>query len=89
MKYREMPILKKVHRTVLAAVAVVVAAVTINLNTISSWAVECAGKITATTCNVRADASTTSASIGSKSKDETIKILGQKTGADGYVWYQI
>jgi len=89
MKYNEMPIFKMIRRAVMTSVAVVAIGLTVGFTSIASLAAECAGKITATTCNVRADASTTSASIGSKSKDETIKILGQKTGADGYVWYQI
>ncbi len=88
MRYKEMPRFKKIYYAVMTAFTAIIMGVALNITTIISNA-ESAGKITATTCNVRADASTTSASIGSKSKDETIKILGQKTGADGYVWYQI
>ena len=48
-----------------------------------------AGKVTATTANVRSQASTTSDAIASLSKGDTIDIKSQTTGADGYVWYQI
>ncbi|MCQ2494647.1 MAG: SH3 domain-containing protein [Lachnospiraceae bacterium] len=88
MRYKDIPVFKKIRNAALTAITVLALGVAINTTSFISFA-ESAGKITATTCNVRADASTQSASIGSKSKDETIKILGQKTGADGYVWYQI
>ncbi len=48
-----------------------------------------AGKVTSTTANVRAQASTTSDAIASLSKGDTIDIKSQTTGADGYIWYQI
>ncbi len=47
------------------------------------------GKVTATTANVRAQASTTSDAVASLSKGDTIEIKSQTTGTDGKVWYEI
>ena len=48
-----------------------------------------AGKVTSTTANVRASASTSSEAIASLSKGDTIEIRSQTNGTDGYVWYEI
>ena len=88
MRYKNISIFKKIYYTLMTAIAVFIVGAAINLSSIVSHA-ECTGKITATTCNIRSDASTTSNAIGSKSNGDSITIVGQKTGADGYVWYEI
>ena len=47
------------------------------------------GKVTSTTANVRASASTSSEAIASLSKGDTVEIRSQTNGTDGYVWYEI
>ncbi|MBO7096618.1 MAG: SH3 domain-containing protein, partial [Lachnospiraceae bacterium] len=47
------------------------------------------GKVTSTTANVRASASTSSEAIASLSKGDTVDIKSQTNGTDGYVWYEI
>lgn len=80
------------NNKLITAVKVVAGALVVglalNISTLVSYA-ESAGKITGDTVNVRAEASTTSAALGTKSKNETVTILAQTTGADGYIWYQI
>ncbi len=48
-----------------------------------------AGRVTSTTANVRASASTSSDAIASLSNGDVIDIKSQTTGTDGYVWYEI
>ena len=47
------------------------------------------GKVTATTANVRSQASTSSDAVASLSKGDTVEIKSQTTGTDGKVWYEI
>ncbi len=47
------------------------------------------GKVTANSAKIRKDASTSSDVVGGALKDQTYTITGEKTGADGKVWYQI
>lgn len=54
---------------------------------ITSFAAE--GKVTAQAAKIRASASTSSDQVGSAIKGETYTIVGEETGADGYVWYQV
>lgn len=48
-----------------------------------------AGEVTADAANIRKEPSTSSAAVGSTVKKNKIEILGQTTGNDGKVWYQI
>ena len=47
------------------------------------------GKVTATTANVRSQASTSSDAVASLSKGDTVEIKSQTTGTDGQIWYEI
>ncbi len=47
------------------------------------------GKVTASSAKIRKDASTSSDVVGGAVQNETYTITGEKTGADGKVWYQI
>ncbi|MBP5222171.1 MAG: SH3 domain-containing protein, partial [Lachnospiraceae bacterium] len=47
------------------------------------------GKIKAASANIRQEASASSTAVGSALKGSKVEILGQTTGADGKVWYQI
>lgn len=47
------------------------------------------GKVTASAAKIRKDASTSSEAVGSATNGQTFTIVGEKTGSDGKVWYQI
>ena len=47
------------------------------------------GKVTASAAKVRASASTDSEAIASVRQGDTISIVGQVTGTDGKIWYEI
>lgn len=73
-----------------AAIALVLALMMV----LSSWSAMTAsaaeqGRVNATKLNVRKDASATSDKVGSLVNGDVITINSEKTGADGYVWYQI
>lgn len=42
-----------------------------------------------TGAKIRQDADTASTMVGGAEKDKVLTVLGQKQGADGYVWYQV
>ena len=72
----------------MVAAAIATCLVAINLSVIVSHA-ESSGKITADGVNIRKEASASSEKVGSKAKGESIKIIGQVSGSDGYTWYKI
>lgn len=47
------------------------------------------GKVTASAAKIRKDASTSSEAVGSATNGQTFTIVGEKTGGDGKVWYQV
>ena len=47
------------------------------------------GKVTASAAKVRESASTSSEAIASVTKGDTVSIVGQVTGDDGKIWYEI
>ena len=50
---------------------------------------EAQAKITASSAKVRKEASTSSDSVGSVTRDKVVTVVGETQGADGYVWYQV
>ncbi len=50
---------------------------------------ESQGKVTASSAKIRKEASTSSTSLGSATKDSTVSIRSQVTGSDGMVWYEV
>lgn len=50
---------------------------------------ESQGKVTAQSAKIRKEASTSSDVLGSAAQGDAISIIGQTTGSDGNVWYQI
>ncbi len=47
------------------------------------------GKVTASAAKIRKDASTSSEAVGSAVNGQTFTINGEKTGADGKIWYEV
>lgn len=47
------------------------------------------GKVTASAAKIRKDASTSSEALGTATKDQKFTINGEKTGADGKIWYEV
>lgn len=72
----------------LALVAVLAAGLSMDAFTIISRA-DSAGKITANTAKVRKEASTSSDTLASVKKGDTVTIKGQTQAGDGYTWYQV
>ena len=50
---------------------------------------ETQAKVTASSAKVRKEASTSSESVGSATRDTVVTVVGETQGADGYVWYQV
>ena len=50
---------------------------------------ESAAKVTASSAKIRKSADSSSEVVGSATKDKTISIKSQTTGADGYTWYEV
>ena len=69
----------------IAGVAVAVAV--FSLTTISSYAAE--GKVTADTAKIRAEASTSSAVVGSTAQGKVIELLGAVKDSSGTTWYKV
>ncbi|MBR4083046.1 MAG: SH3 domain-containing protein [Lachnospiraceae bacterium] len=67
--------------------AVVMMVVIFAMSAMNVWAAE--GKVTASAAKIRKDASTSSEAVGSATNGQTFTIVGEKTGGDGKVWYQI
>ncbi|MBR1702791.1 MAG: SH3 domain-containing protein [Lachnospiraceae bacterium] len=73
---------------VFALVAILTAGLFADAFTIISLA-DSAGKITANTAKVRKEASTSSDTLASVKKGDTVTIKGQTKDSDGYTWYQV
>lgn len=50
---------------------------------------ESAGKVTASSANIRKEPSTSSETLASTSQGAALNVKGQTTGSDGYTWYQV
>jgi len=50
---------------------------------------ESAAKVTASSAKIRKSADSSSEVVGSATKDKTISVKSQTTGADGYTWYEV
>ena len=81
----------QIIRQIVVTAAIVIAACAILFGKQFALSVLAAstGKVTSTTANVRASASTSSEAIASLSKGDTVEIKSQTNGTDGYVWYEI
>ncbi len=73
---------------VLVLVAVLAAGLSMDAFKIISHA-ESTGKITANTAKVRQEASTSSNTLASVSKGNTVTVKGQTQASDGHIWYQV
>ncbi|MBR1853071.1 MAG: SH3 domain-containing protein [Lachnospiraceae bacterium] len=72
----------------LVLVVALVAGLSMDAFTIISHA-ESTGKITASTVKIRQEASTSSNTLASVSKGDTVVVKGQTQASDGYTWYQV
>lgn len=72
----------------LVLVAVLAAGLSSDAFTIVSRA-DSAGKITATSAKIRKSASTSSDTLASVARGDSVSVKGQTTGSDGYTWYQV
>ncbi|MDE6015897.1 MAG: SH3 domain-containing protein [Acetatifactor sp.] len=95
--YREEKLMKKSNRLyqwlqVMAGTLLLFAALAVGLSadafSIVSHA-ESAGKVTASSANIRKEPSTSSETLASTSQGAALNVKGQTTGSDGYTWYQV